>query len=93
VYVCMHVYVKVWVCGFLDAIQERIDMYYAITHTHLHTRTTQEYTKLKNLLARQPGPEVAEQLSVYQTSIKEKEHQVRVCVCVCVCACLCGMLY
>jgi len=28
--------------------------------------------ELKNLLARQPGPEVAEQLSIYQQNLKEK---------------------
>ena len=30
------------------------------------------YVELKNILARQPGPEVAEQLSVYQHNLKEK---------------------
>lgn len=35
------------------------------------------YTELKNLLARQPGPEVAEQLSVYQHSLKEKTRQMK----------------
>ena len=30
------------------------------------------YVELKNLLARQPGPEVAEQLSIYQQNLKEK---------------------
>jgi chromosome segregation ATPase len=33
--------------------------------------------ELKNLLARQPGPEVAEQLSVYQHSLKEKTRQMK----------------
>jgi len=28
------------------------------------------YVELKNLLARQPGPEVAEQLSIYQQNLK-----------------------
>jgi chromosome segregation ATPase len=35
------------------------------------------YVELKNILARQPGPEVAEQLSVYQSSIKEKTRQMK----------------
>jgi hypothetical protein len=38
------------------------------------------YAELKSILARQPGPEVAEQLSVYQASLAEREqqmHQVR----------------
>merc|ERR1719473_281650 len=35
------------------------------------------YVELKNILARQPGPEVAEQLSVYQTSLKEKTRQMK----------------
>lgn len=30
------------------------------------------YIELKNLLARQPGPEVADQLSIYQQNLKEK---------------------
>lgn len=30
------------------------------------------YTELKQLVARQPGPEVAEQLSIYQQTLKEK---------------------
>lgn len=30
------------------------------------------YVELKNLLARQPGPEVAEQLSIYQQNLKQK---------------------
>lgn len=35
------------------------------------------YVELKNLLARQPGPEVAEQLSKYQQTIKEKTRQMK----------------
>merc|ERR1711967_92255 len=34
------------------------------------------YVELKNILARQPGPEVAEQLSVYQTNLREREKQM-----------------
>eukprot|EP00965_Chrysotila_dentata_P045125 1498911-Pleurochrysis_carterae.AAC.2 len=34
------------------------------------------YFELKNILARQPGPEVAEQLSVYQASLQEREKQM-----------------
>ena len=30
------------------------------------------YVELKNLLARQPGPEVAEQISIYQQNLKQK---------------------
>ena len=33
------------------------------------------YVELKNILARQPGPEVAEQLSLYQQSLKERGAQ------------------
>jgi len=33
--------------------------------------------ELKNLLARQPGPEVAEQLSIYQQNLKEKTSQMK----------------
>merc|ERR1711934_1261029 len=35
------------------------------------------YVELKNILARQPGPEVAEQLSVYQTNLKDKTRQMK----------------
>ena len=35
------------------------------------------YVELKNILARQPGPEVAEQLSVYQQNLKEKTRQMK----------------
>jgi hypothetical protein len=37
------------------------------------------YVELKNILARQPGPEVAEQLSVYQHNLKEKVTFSRLC--------------
>merc|ERR1712224_656659 len=33
--------------------------------------------ELKNILARQPGPEVAEQLSVYQQNLKDKNKQMK----------------
>ena len=33
------------------------------------------YVELKNILARQPGPEVAEQLSLYQHSLQERLKQ------------------
>ncbi len=35
------------------------------------------YVELKNILARQPGPEVAEQLNVYQTMLREKTRQMK----------------
>ena len=35
------------------------------------------YLELKNILARQPGPEVAEQLSVYQSSLRGKTRQMK----------------
>ncbi|KAL1504201.1 hypothetical protein AB1Y20_010610 [Prymnesium parvum] len=34
------------------------------------------YIELKNILARQPGPEVAEQLAVYQQSLQERNKQM-----------------
>ena len=36
-----------------------------------------EYLELKQLLARQPGPEVSEQLQIYQQSLKDKTRQLR----------------
>uniref|UniRef100_A0A7S0DU84 Cilia- and flagella-associated protein 58 central coiled coil domain-containing protein n=1 Tax=Amorphochlora amoebiformis TaxID=1561963 RepID=A0A7S0DU84_9EUKA len=35
------------------------------------------YMELKNILARQPGPEVSEQLSIYQQNLKEKTRQMK----------------
>jgi chromosome segregation ATPase len=35
------------------------------------------YLELKNILARQPGPEVAEQLSIYQQNLREKTRQMK----------------
>ncbi|KAL3144393.1 hypothetical protein ABBQ32_004147 [Trebouxia sp. C0010 RCD-2024] len=35
------------------------------------------YVELKNILARQPGPEVAEQLSIYQANLREKTKQMK----------------
>jgi len=36
------------------------------------------YMELKHILARQPGPEVAEQLQTYQATLKEKTRQMKV---------------
>lgn len=36
------------------------------------------FFELKQMLARQPGPEVAEQVSVYQSTLKEKTKQLKV---------------
>merc|ERR1712227_73729 len=35
------------------------------------------YVELKNILGRQPGPEVAEQLAVYQNNLKQKLQQMK----------------
>ncbi|CAM9510540.1 unnamed protein product [Chrysoparadoxa australica] len=35
------------------------------------------YLEMKTILARQPGPEVSEQLSIYQASLKEKSRQMK----------------
>jgi len=36
------------------------------------------YIELKHILARQPGPEVAEQLQTYQATLKDKTRQMKV---------------
>ena len=36
------------------------------------------YMELKHILARQPGPEVAEQLHTYQATLKDKTRQMKV---------------
>merc|ERR1740130_139525 len=35
------------------------------------------YVELKSILARQPGPEVAEQLQIYQDNLGEKQKQLK----------------
>eukprot|EP01084_Bolivina_argentea_P082577 149510_1 len=35
------------------------------------------YIELKNILARQPGPEVIEQLNIYQTTLKQRTRQIK----------------
>merc|ERR1719311_887166 len=35
------------------------------------------YVELKNILARQPGPEVAEQLSVYQQGLRDRTKSMK----------------
>jgi hypothetical protein len=35
------------------------------------------YVELKNILARQPGPEVAEQVALYQGSLRDKTKQLK----------------
>ena len=36
------------------------------------------YIELKKILARQPGPELADQLNLYQASLREKTSQLKV---------------
>jgi hypothetical protein len=36
------------------------------------------YIELKNILSRQPGPEVAEQINIYQQALKDKTNQLKV---------------
>jgi hypothetical protein len=35
------------------------------------------YVELKNVIGRQPGPEAAEQISVYQANLKQKVQQMK----------------
>ena len=35
------------------------------------------YVELKNVLSRQPGPEAAEQINVYQANLREKTRQMK----------------
>ena len=41
------------------------------------------YMELKHVLARQPGPEVAEQLLLYQQTLKQKTKQLKVKIVLC----------
>lgn len=44
---------------------------------HVIAEKEKLYLELKAILARQPGPEVAEQLSVYQSNLKDKTRQMK----------------
>merc|ERR1740130_1980927 len=44
---------------------------------HLIQNKEKLYVELKNILARQPGPEVAEQLSIYQQNLRDKTRQMK----------------
>ena len=43
----------------------------------IHQEKEKLYVELKHILARQPGPEVAEQIQIYQVSLKEKTKQMK----------------
>lgn len=46
----------------------------------LHSAQEKEklYVELKHILARQPGPEAAEQLQIYRHTLREKTKQLKV---------------
>lgn len=62
-------------------------MFAPITFLHINQVVERElliqekeklYMELKTILQRQPGPEVAEQLQIYQQTLKEKTKQMKV---------------
>lgn len=44
----------------------------------LHQEKEKLYVELKHILARQPGPEAAEQLQIYRHTLREKTKQLKV---------------
>lgn len=44
----------------------------------LHQEKEKLYVELKHILARQPGPEAAEQLQIYRHTLQEKTKQLKV---------------
>jgi len=49
----------------------------AVTKEEQLKKKDKLYRELKNILARQPGPEIADQLSMYQQNLKEKNRQMK----------------
>lgn len=43
-----------------------------------HQEKEKLYVELKHILARQPGPEAAEQLQIYRQTLREKTKQLKV---------------
>lgn len=66
----------------IQALQKRlISKTEEVVHKELLIQEKEKlYTELKHILARQPGPEVAEQLSIYQQALKQKTKQLKVCI-------------
>lgn len=48
-----------------------------VEHELLIQEKEKLYMELKQILARQPGPEVAEQLQIYQQTLKDKTKQMK----------------
>lgn len=48
-----------------------------VEHELLIQEREKLYMELKQILARQPGPEVAEQLQIYQQTLKDKTKQMK----------------
>lgn len=44
----------------------------------LHQEKEKLYVELKHIMARQPGPEAAEQLQIYRHTLREKTKQLKV---------------
>lgn len=63
----------------IQALQKRlITKTEEVVHKELLIQEKEKlYTELKHILARQPGPEVAEQLSIYQQTLKQKTKQLK----------------
>ncbi len=58
--------------------KELINKTEEIIDKDLHIQEKEKlYVELKNILASQPGPEVAEQLTVYQQNLKDKQRQMK----------------
>lgn len=56
--------------------KDLIDISNEVIHIELLIQQKEKlYVELKNILARQPGPEVLEQIEVYKANLKEKNHQ------------------
>ena len=65
---CVCVYVCVCVCVYVQVVEKEL----------LIQEKEKLYMELKAILQRQPGPEVAEQLQIYQQTLKEKTKQMKV---------------
>ena len=57
---------------------EHVDFVQVVEKELLIQEKEKLYMELKAILQRQPGPEVAEQLQIYQQTLKEKTKQMKV---------------
>ena len=70
--------VKLWVNTVHSCYLHATSLFYQVVEKELLIQEKEKlYMELKQILARQPGPEVAEQVQLYQQTLKDKTKQLK----------------